>query len=643
MNYQKNENIILGNRYELISKIGGGGMALVFKARCKLLNRFVAIKVLKDEYTSDEEFVKRFLVEAQSAASLSHPNIVPIYDVGKDDNVHYIVMEYVDGKTLKDYIEGKGKLHWKEAVDIAIQICLAIEHAHKNHIIHRDIKPHNILITKEGIAKVTDFGIARATSASTITMAGGAIGSVHYISPEQARGFITDEKSDIYSLGIVLYEMITGKVPFNGESPIAVALQHIQNEPTYPIELDESIPIGVNSIISNAIKKEKNKRYTNATQILTDLQTVKIHPNKEFIIQQNTGLNNSATIRVPIPKKISDNYIIESNNTETKNKVPFWLGISTSAIIIIAIMIFTVIRLFPILGITSGEKREYVVENYIGRNYDEVKLELEAKNIKVQEDKRRYDDKIPKNIILSQSKTKGEKIKLGSENIITFEVSNGPEPIKIPNLQNVDYRQAEIKLLDLGLEPIVEEEFSNDINEGLVIRTEPEHNSEVTKSTKVKIYKSKGKEIMTIEVPNVVGKTKAAATKLLTDAGLILGTIEPSDLTDIKDSIISQDPAAGSKVAEKTPVNITFDKTKIVKRKVIKETLSLNDPEKYGAKIDVFIEVTPSDTGVSETLLSAQKDKSAFPLSFKVSVPTNGNTKVRVYLDKKLYTEFIEY
>jgi len=225
------EGQILGNRYLLLEKIGGGGMAVVYKAKCTLLNRFVAIKILRSEFTNDEEFVKRFRIEAQSVASLSHPNVVSIYDVGDQDDVHYIVMEYVDGMTLKEYINKHGALNWQDAIKITIQICSAIEHAHKNKIVHRDIKPHNILMTKEGIAKVTDFGIARAVTSSTITMVGSTIGSVHYFSPEQARGGFIDEKSDLYSLGIAMYEMVVGRVPFDGDTPVAVALKHIQEIP----------------------------------------------------------------------------------------------------------------------------------------------------------------------------------------------------------------------------------------------------------------------------------------------------------------------------------------------------------------------------------------------------------------------------
>jgi serine/threonine-protein kinase len=266
------EGRVLGNRYELIEKIGGGGMALVYKAKCRLLDRVVAVKILRPEFTNDEEFVKRFRIEAQAAASLSHPNIVSIHDVGHEDDVHYIVMEYVDGITLKEYILKKGLLSWKEAVSIASQICSAIEQAHRNSIVHRDIKPHNILITRDGIAKVADFGIARAVSSSTITMVGSTIGSVHYFSPEQARGGYTDEKSDLYSLGIALYEMVTGRVPFDGETPVAVALKHIQDQPVPPLDYESSLPKGVNDIIMKAIKKDQSKRYQSASEMLSDLK-----------------------------------------------------------------------------------------------------------------------------------------------------------------------------------------------------------------------------------------------------------------------------------------------------------------------------------------------------------------------------------
>ena len=269
------EGRILGNRYEIIEKVGNGGMATVYKATDLVLKRYVAVKILRDEFTTDEEFIKRFETEAQSAARLVHPNIVSIFDVGVDNGIYYIVMELIKGKTLKEIIvEERGPLPWKWSVNVAIQIASALEMAHKNNIIHRDIKPHNIIITEDGIAKVTDFGIAKAVSNSTITAFGTTIGSVHYFSPEHARGGYTDAKSDLYSLGVVMYEMVTGKVPFDADTPVSVALKHMQEEPVPPIEMNPHLPEAVNKIILKALKKDPMYRYQTATELLEDLRTV---------------------------------------------------------------------------------------------------------------------------------------------------------------------------------------------------------------------------------------------------------------------------------------------------------------------------------------------------------------------------------
>ncbi len=265
---------VLAGRYEIIEEVGNGGMAVVYKAKCQLLNRFVAVKVLRPDLQNDQEFVHRFNVEAQAAASLAHPNIVSIYDVGCEDGLHYIVMEFIEGKTLKEYIEEKRVLHWREAVEFTIQVAKGLEQAHKNSIIHRDVKPHNIIMTADGVLKVTDFGIARANVQSTVTCADTAIGSVHYISPEQARGGYTDERSDIYSLAVVLYEMITGRVPFDSDRPVAVAIMHLQDKPVNPREFNISIPLSLERIVLKAMSKEVSARYKNASEIISELQSV---------------------------------------------------------------------------------------------------------------------------------------------------------------------------------------------------------------------------------------------------------------------------------------------------------------------------------------------------------------------------------
>ena len=277
------EGKLLGGRYEIIEKIGTGGMATVYKAKCLVLKRFVAVKVLRDEFTTDEEFIKRFNVEAQAVASLTHPNIVSVYDVGHEGNLYYIVMELVKGKTLKEIIVEDGALGWKWSVKIAMQIASALETAHRNNIVHRDIKPHNIIITEDGVAKVTDFGIAKAVSNSTITAFGTTIGSVHYFSPEHARGGFTDARSDLYSLGVVMYEMVTGRVPFDSDTPVSVALKHMQEEPIEPIKIKSELPQSVNDIIMKAMRKDANERYQSATEMIKDLELALKHPEEQFV------------------------------------------------------------------------------------------------------------------------------------------------------------------------------------------------------------------------------------------------------------------------------------------------------------------------------------------------------------------------
>lgn len=293
---------VLNNRYEIIEKIGEGGMAEVYKAKCRVLNRFVAIKILKNEFIDDETFASKFKREAQAAASLSHPNIVNIYDVGninnKDGNTPYIVMEYIKGKTLKEIIIDKGKLSSKETIFYSLQMSEAIEHAHSNKIVHRDIKPHNIMINDNNRVKVTDFGIARAVTSSTVTIGSDALGSVHYISPEQARGGYTDEKSDIYSMGIVMYEMVTGKLPFNADTAVAVALKHIQEKIVSPREIESSIPKDLESIILKCVSKNQSERYQNMSEVMIDLE--KINLLQAPLLAQDNNLEDSPTMVIPV-------------------------------------------------------------------------------------------------------------------------------------------------------------------------------------------------------------------------------------------------------------------------------------------------------------------------------------------------------
>jgi len=641
------EGRILGGRYELLEKIGGGGMALVYKAKCRLLNRFVAVKLLRPEFTTDEEFVKRFRVEAQAAASLSHPNIVSIYDVGQEDDMHYIVMEYVNGITLKEYIMQKGVLDWKEAVNIVIQICSAIEHAHKNHIVHRDIKPHNILLTKDGVAKVTDFGIARAVTSSTITVAGNAIGSVHYFSPEQARGGFSDEKSDLYSLGIVLYELVTGRVPFNGESPVAVALKHIQDIPEEPMNIRSDIPQGVNDIIMIAMEKDQKNRYQSATEMLEDLYKVLKEPNREINLGNGESVYDSPTVRMPSigEKKSIEEKDFEKTGDNTmkrkknKDKTTTVLAILTSVVVIVLISFMIGYIIWPAL--TPPD--EYVVKDYKGLNFYQVKAELESNKIAVEE-KRVNDEKVDKDLIISQDVPAGEKLVRGGYSKVVLTVSDGPELVEIEDYSNMDYRAVEKKIEDLGLYPKVVEEYSDDVPVGMVIRTEPGEGQEVKPGKVVRIYKSIGPEIKTTRVPDLIGKTKADAMNLLAEKNLSLGKVYPEDKTNTVDKIVKQEPKAGESITEGKSVDIYLEELELTEEeeKIVKRTLALVDPDLYTEFITVSVKIIKSDTGEEETLYDEIKRKTDFPLTLSIPVPKGGSTDVKVYLNSELFTEFTE-
>jgi len=549
------EGQVLGNRYLLLEKIGGGGMAVVYKAKCTLLNRFVAIKILRSEFINDEEFVKRFKVEAQAVASLSHPNVVSIYDVGHQDDIHYIVMEYVDGMTLKEYINKNGAMNWQDAVKITIQICSAIEHAHKNNIVHRDIKPHNILLTREGIAKVTDFGIARAVTSSTITMVGSTIGSVHYFSPEQARGGFIDEKSDLYSLGIALYEMVTGRVPFDGDTPVSVALKHIQEMPVEPCKIVPSLPYGVNEIIMKAIQKEQNLRYQTATSMINDLNKVLVQPQGGFVGQENIygqtirmkSVNSSKPVNESRNGQYS-NHNSETKNSKKKNNTAYWLAGITS-ILVITLAIFMVFSLF-----TKGNRTPtLIMDNYIGKEYEAVKGELEEKGFKIILTEQESES-MPKGRIIDQSIQPGTEYKSGNYTTLELVVSSGPKTFRVPDVKDREYREAENEMKANNLTAKIVKEFNEDVPADYVIRTEPTAGEEVREGTEVVIYVSRGKETKKIKVPNLVGKTELQAQKVLAENKLQLGNILPPGVT--KGIVNKQLPEADTEIDEGESVTI---------------------------------------------------------------------------------------
>lgn len=549
---------LLGNRYEIMEKIGGGGMALVYKARCQLLNRFVAVKILRPEFTSDEDFISKFKRESQAAASLSHPNIVNIYDVGNEDNdVYYIVMEYVKGRTLKQVIKEKGALEADECINIGKQIALALQHAHTNHIVHRDIKPHNILITDDSRVKVTDFGIARAATASTVTNTGSVIGSVHYFSPEQARGGYTDEKSDLYSLGIVLYEMATGRVPFEGESPIAIALKHIHEDVTPPSVINKNIPKALEDIIMKLIQKDQSKRYNNAKEILEDLNQALKQPMGDFVkIDED---DDSPTQVIPA---IKDENIKTSRNTvrnagkerekDHKNRWIIWGAIATAFILA---LIF-IGSMFYFNDIFTGQEKE--VPDVVGIPYDKAKENLENIGLKA-EYVEQFSAEFEEGYVIAQDPKSGEIVKAGYP--IKLTISKGSKMVEVPNLVNRNINEIDAILFNANLkEGLVKYEY-NPLPIGVVISQSPEARSKAPEGSEISVVVSQGPETKTILMPNLVGKDIITAKKTIETSGLIWGNIEYKfDDNVAKDLVIAQSIAPETEVEEKRVVDLVVSK-----------------------------------------------------------------------------------
>ena len=557
---------MLDNRYEILEKIGVGGMATVYKAKCHVLNRFVAIKILKDEFTTDSDFIRRFNTEAQAAASLTHPNIVSIYDVGNEDNLYYIVMELIQGKTLKEIITEDGKLSWKWSVNIAIQIASALEVAHKNNIIHRDIKPHNIIITEEGIAKVTDFGIAKAVSNSTITAFGTTIGSVHYFSPEHARGGYTDAKSDLYSLGVVMYEMVTGRVPFDADTPVSVALKQVQEEPVDPITYAKDLPVSVNRIILKAMQKDPNLRYQNATEMLKDLSMALKRPNEDFVVLALKD-DDSPTQKIPTIYELD----MERNNDRNAPKIgegesekkkgklakikEFYEKhrfLKFLTILVILGIIFLIVGLITV-GIINGSRTEqaYLPEEVTSLDLEaedqltgeEIKTILENAgftNVKIENES---SDTVEAGYIIKIEPNKANYLyNLDQEIIIT--VSTGPEIGVLPT-QMVGKQRSEVEaeLKELGFVNLnITEETSETVEEGIVLSVDPLEGEEIAKNTTINIVVSSGSQFETVTVKSVIGETEANAKTILSaiSENLVVEVNYEEDLSKDDGVVISQ-------------------------------------------------------------------------------------------------------
>ncbi|MBL0388830.1 Stk1 family PASTA domain-containing Ser/Thr kinase [Tumebacillus sp. ITR2] len=607
----------LGNRYEVIEKIGGGGMAVVYRALDTLLNRNVSIKVLRAQFSMDEDFVRRFRREAQAAASLSHPNVVNIYDVGVEGEDYYIVMEFVDGLTLKEIIQDRAPLPVAEAIDIGKQICAALGHAHENNIVHRDIKPHNILIGKDGRVKVTDFGIARAITSNTITQDGSVLGSVHYFSPEQARGGITDVKSDIYSLGVVLYEMVTGELPFSGETPISVALKHLQDHFVEPREINPSLPQSVENIILKSLAKDPLIRYQTAREMYRDLEKALLYPNvakfsipdvdeQQTIQMPAVGLRNAGMDSLPSrgqkPPEAVDATSLEAEESmkkqdetspEGKKERKFWRPV---------VWLFAIFLLLGVGAVTAyslvtnfmGEP-DVTMPKVEGMKYDDAVKELVQAGLDINNIKRTDEpsNDVAPNVVMKQDQYAGKTIKANRP--VELTVSIGAEKFNMPNVVKMNVNDAKSALRAKNFEEsniTVTEKEDRDNSPGTVLSQYPDADTKVDPSVKVKLTIAKG--VQKVKIPDVAGKTLDDAKNALESAGLKLGQVINMQSDSVpKDNVISTSPfKAGDEVEKGETVGLILsagptksDSQTQPKKKNVNVTVEVKDGKKVSVKI----------------------------------------------------------
>ena len=595
------EGMYIADRYEILGKVGAGGMSDVYKAKDLTLGRFVAIKVLKAEFSEDINFVTKFRSEAQAAAGLEHPNIVNIYDVGSENGLHYIVMEYVEGITLKTYIEKKGQLSFKEAVSIAIQVGRGIEAAHNKNIVHRDIKPQNIIISKDGKVKVTDFGIAKAATSNTITS--NVMGSVHYTSPEQARGGYSDEKSDIYSLGITMFEMLTGRVPFNGETTVAIAIKHIQEEMPSPKEFVPEIPSSVASIVLKCCQKSPDRRYQNMAELIADLKQSLINPEEDFVVNKDPDMEGGtrmisdedmAQIKRKVPYQSgreyeeqdhdetmrlrSDTEAMYENDEEAEGeddydydpkmeRVTTVLAI-VAGVVICIILIVLAVKIFggkknednnpsgPIITTeeTKEEAEKVTMPDVKGMNVDDARNTLTGLGI-LTEVVYEESDSVAEGVVISTDVSVGAQIDKGSK--VTLTASAGTQGVEVPNVVGLTFDEANTQLVSKGFLVNKTEDYSDTIEAGRVIAQTPADGNKAPKGSVITVTVSLGKEDTKIRVPNLIGLSEQDGTVEASEAGLTVGSVTHIYSDEVGEGMICyQSYSHGSYVDQGTSIDI---------------------------------------------------------------------------------------
>jgi len=544
---------LLGNRYEIVRKLGSGGMAHVYKANCTYLHRPVSVKVLRPEHAEDEDFLRRFEREAQAAASLSHPNIVGVYDVGSEGETHYIVMEYINGESLKDLIRRRGKLPIAEALNITVQILRALEHAHENGVIHRDIKPHNILITPDGHVRVGDFGLAKATGGATLVHSGAVVGSAHYFSPEQARGGYTNERSDLYSVGVVLYEMVTGQVPFDGETPVSVAVKHLQESPTPPSEVNPEISAELEWVILKALAKKQVDRYQSAGDMLHDVQALQqgepINMGREPIYEtqviSKVKRPENADEKSGDPNLTPRRSERKSHDRRPRRLRP-WVRRGVWAAVILLLIggaVFAAYQISNWLNVPT-----VTVPNVVGKEFSEASEILRGEGLNPEIVGNTFSDEVPAGYVIRQKPEGGSVVKAGR----TIELTNslGPEWVEggVPDVKGRSRRAATIELQEVGLDWEIVEEYSSEVAEGYVVSQNPRAGTRVQKNTVVQLVVSLGPEPVALTVPELVGVPVSEALATLEDLGLERGEVSHSKGIYPADYVLSQRPGPGATI-----------------------------------------------------------------------------------------------
>ncbi len=659
---------IIGDRYEILEKVGSGGMADVFRAKCHRLNRFVAIKILKQEYSDDTKFVAKFRGEAQAIASMSHPNIVGIYDVGEEDGLYYIVMELVDGITLKKYIEEKGKLSVKEAVGISLQIANGLDAAHRNNIVHRDVKPQNILIARDGTAKVSDFGIAKAASSNTITA--NAMGSVHYISPEQARGGYSDEKSDIYSLGVTMYEMLSGDLPFTGESAVAIALAHIQEDAVPLAAQDASIPRGLSNIVNKCMQKKTELRYLSAVDLIADLKGFLQDPDGEYGVignlygnggtilmskdDVNTLKHASRNSHIPASdeEELAEGRDEEENKSDVDPKLEKALvfGSIAVAIIIGLVVIYMLGRFIGLWGISkdSGESSDdgnkavvtesaapgatadsetFTLPDYEDRLKDDVATDLGNHDFEVTYVEEASDD-IEKGRVIRTNPAAGTSMKEGDQ--VEVVVSTGREQISVPDTTGKTITDAINALQEKGFTVTQGADVYSSQPIGRVAYTKPAAGKKTDKGDEITIYPSKGEETKYAKVPNLIGLTRSQARRELKKVGLELGSESTSYSSVQKNRVCVQSVSKNTQVEQGTTVDITLSLGE-EQTYTYEGTVTINNPFDYPEDPAEEFEFVLTQDGKDTSIKKATLGPNQFPYTLQVTGKSANTGKISVY------------